>query len=253
MPTSRFSRNGITCPQKRRLWLHASLACCGLLMSVTAVAHAADTAPVKLSGHTDPVYAVAAVPGKPWIVTGSFDKTLKLWDAGTGKPIATLGGHTDLVLAIAVSPDGGMIASGSQDKTIKLWNVPAEPAKDPNEPLKPAKELKGHGSQVYGLAFSPDGKQLASCSADKTVRLWSVETGKETRKLPDQGDRFIRLPLVRMEKNCSPAEETKRCGCLTQPMEKKFANSLALEMPSIPWHFIRVENLSRRVVSTRRF
>src|SRR5947207_16005445 len=80
--------------------------------------------PNALVGHTDPVYTVDFTPDGALIVTGSFDKTLKLWDAATKKPVRTFTGHTALVLTVAVSKDGSRIASGSIDSTVKLWDVP---------------------------------------------------------------------------------------------------------------------------------
>ena len=58
------------------------------------------------------------------IVSGSYDDTLRLWDADTGQPIgAPLTGHTDVVNSVAFSPDGTRIASGSGDKTVRLWDA----------------------------------------------------------------------------------------------------------------------------------
>jgi WD40 repeat protein len=58
------------------------------------------------------------------IVSGSLDKTVRLWDATTGKPMGEpLTGHTDKVISVAFSPDGLKIVSGSLDKTLRLWDV----------------------------------------------------------------------------------------------------------------------------------
>jgi WD40 repeat protein len=70
------------------------------------------------------------------------------------------------------------LASCSNDYTVKLWSV---------ESQKEVTTLKGHSSYVYSVAFSSDGKYLASGSADKTVKLWSVESQKEVTTL--QGHR----------------------------------------------------------------
>src|SRR5205823_2754015 len=78
---------------------------------------------VVLKGHTEPVYGIAFTPDGKAVVTGSFDKTLKAWDAATGREIKTFGGaqgHQNLVVALALSPDGTLIASGSTDNTAKV-------------------------------------------------------------------------------------------------------------------------------------
>ncbi|MBI4613888.1 MAG: hypothetical protein HY720_09790, partial [Planctomycetes bacterium] len=58
-----------------------------------------------------------------WIVSGSFDSTLKVWDAEMGEESRTLQGHTGFVRAVAVSPDGKWIVSGSKDETLKVWDA----------------------------------------------------------------------------------------------------------------------------------
>src|SRR5262249_19987036 len=88
-----------------------------------------------LQGRTDAVYAIAstpaATPSRPdgkQVLPGSFDRTLKLWDAATGKEVKTFGGpqgHQNLVLALAVSPDGQSLASGASDNTAKVWDIPS--------------------------------------------------------------------------------------------------------------------------------
>ena len=65
--------------------------------------------------------SVAFSPDGTRIVTGSHDKTVRLWDAASGELLATLKGHDDALLSVAFSPDGARIASGSQDKTVRLW------------------------------------------------------------------------------------------------------------------------------------
>jgi WD40 repeat protein len=57
------------------------------------------------------------------VISGSDDKTIKIWDVGTGTEKFTLAGHTDSVNAIAVTPDGKTVISGSLDKTIKIWDL----------------------------------------------------------------------------------------------------------------------------------
>src|SRR5438874_1911669 len=105
----------------------------GGVLALRAVA--ADEAPpalppgtVVLKGHAEAVYGIAFTPDGKQVVTASFDKTLKVWDAATGKEIKTFGGtqgHQNLVLAVALSPDGQSFASGSADNTARVWDFPA--------------------------------------------------------------------------------------------------------------------------------
>ncbi len=76
-----------------------------------------------LSGHTGNVMAIAFSRDGRTLATGSFDATVKLWDAATGRELKTLAGHTLAVNAIDFSPDGKFIVSGSEDGSAKLWDV----------------------------------------------------------------------------------------------------------------------------------
>ena len=124
-----------------------------------------------VAGHADRVHNAAFSPDGKRIVTASADKTARLWDAETGKPIGEpLAGHADQVLSAAFSPDGKRIVTASWDKTARLWD--AETGKPIGEPLA------GHADRVSRAEFSPDGKRIVTASLDKTARLWDAETGK---------------------------------------------------------------------------
>lgn len=128
----------------------------------------------SLTGHSDTVWAVAIAPDSQTLVSGSFDKTIRLWDRETGAVLRILSGHTDAVRAVTVSTDGQTLASGSSDKTIKIWRLQT------GELLR---TLSGHQGPVWSVAISPDGKTLASGSYDGTVKLWNLQTGKLLRTL----------------------------------------------------------------------
>ena len=73
---------------------------------------------------TDAVMSAAFSPDGKRIVTASRDKTARIWDAATGKPIGEpLKGHEDAVHSAAFSPDGKRIVTASEDKTARIWDV----------------------------------------------------------------------------------------------------------------------------------
>jgi WD40 repeat protein len=78
---------------------------------------------LTLKGLIFGVLSVAFSPDGKRLVTGSFDKKVKLWDAATGRELLTLQGHTDAVWSVAFSPDGRRLATASEDRTVKLWDA----------------------------------------------------------------------------------------------------------------------------------
>ncbi|MBE9104817.1 serine/threonine protein kinase [Nostoc cf. edaphicum LEGE 07299] len=156
-----------------------------------------------LKGHSSMVHAIAISPDGQFIASGSNDKTIKLWQVGTGKLVRQLGrwssSHSSMVNSVAFSPissylsyqgesgksagvaglNRGILASGSWDNTIKLWDVKTG---------KEIRTLTGHTNWVNSVTFSPDGKFLASGSADCTIKLWQVHTGIEIQTFTGHSD-----------------------------------------------------------------
>ena len=125
-------------------------------------------------GHLWIISSVAISPDGQRIVTGSNDKTAKVWETATGRELFTLKAHTNEVITATFSPDGQRIVTGSNDQTIKLWD-----ATDGRELLT----LKGHRHWVRSVAFSPDGQRIVTGSHDHTARVWEVASRREVLRL----------------------------------------------------------------------
>ena len=66
---------------------------------------------------------MAFSPDGQRIVTGSYDRTAKVWEAASGQELLTLKGHSARILSVAFSPDGQRIVTGSDDETAKVWEA----------------------------------------------------------------------------------------------------------------------------------
>ena len=125
---------------------------------------------LSFTGHAGVVWQRRHRTGRPNRLSGSDDKTLKLWELATGRGAAHLHRpHSDRVSSVAIAPDGRTALSGSQDKTLKLWD------------LASGKELRtftGHSEEVNSVAIAPDGRTALSGSEDKTLKLWDLASRK---------------------------------------------------------------------------
>ncbi|KZP02819.1 WD40 repeat-like protein, partial [Athelia psychrophila] len=105
------------------------------------------------------------------VASGSWDSTIRIWHAHTGKLVAgPLNGHTAGVNSVVFSPDGNHVASGSRDGTIRIW--------DATTGKLIAGPFEGHSEPVTSVVFSPGGEHIVSGSDDSTIRIWDARTGK---------------------------------------------------------------------------
>ena len=127
----------------------------------------------KLSGHEGEITSLAFVPNSSSIISGSTDKTVRIWNATDGSLLRTLSAFTDQVNALAVSADG-MLAVGTADKKVLLRKIDATAGDQ-------AVTLTGHAGEIFTLAFNRDGTRLASAGRDQMVKMWDPTTGREVQ------------------------------------------------------------------------
>jgi WD40 repeat protein len=155
------------------------------------------------------ITGVSWSPKEPKVATSSDDSGVRIWDVEKGELLHEIKEHKSRVLSVAWSADGDLLASASWDGSIRLWQANGEPFGQPYSPNRrrlyhvawsndgriaagsiagtvsvwdprsgkqPPLLPKKHNGAIFGMAFSPDGKFLATKAADNTVRLWRCDT-----------------------------------------------------------------------------
>ncbi|XP_033826300.1 pleiotropic regulator 1 [Periophthalmus magnuspinnatus] len=120
-----------------------------------------------ISGHLGWVRCLAVEPGNQWFVTGSADRTIKIWDLASGKLKLSLTGHISTVRGVAVSTRSPYLFSCGEDKQVKCWDL---------EYNKVIRHYHGHLSAVYDLDLHPTIDVLVTCSRDASARVWDIRT-----------------------------------------------------------------------------
>jgi WD40 repeat protein len=139
---------------------------------------------VSLIGHSESMTSFAFSPDGKRIATGSGDRTAKVWDTKSGKELMTLRGHYDPVTSVAFSPDGRRIATAGGGKNPKVWD--AESGTElvslrGHLPYLTRVDLR-HGG-VISVAFSPDGRRIATGDTENTAKVWDAKSGRELKIL----------------------------------------------------------------------
>ncbi len=143
-------------------------------------------------GHTGPVRAIALSPTGRLCATGSDDRTVRLWEAGSGFLLRVLHGHHDPVTAVAfvsaastAACDAPLVVSTSLDFTARVWDARTG---------RGVRTLVGHTDGIIGLGQAPGRGLLATASLDGTVRIWEVG-GRCHRTLRPKVERLTAVAL----------------------------------------------------------
>jgi WD40 repeat protein len=126
---------------------------------------------LTLAEHEGPVTSVVFSPDGARIISGSHDKTVRIWDILSGvEVVPPMRGHHGFILSVSCSPDGTRVASGSDDMSIRVWDACLGTE---------VMQIQGHNDWVLSVAFSRDGTRIVSGSRDSTIHVWNILSGIE--------------------------------------------------------------------------
>jgi WD40 repeat protein len=170
--------------------------------AVTLWDPAAGKAAQVLGGHTDSARRVAYSADGKVLASGSRDQTVWTWDVQTGRPLAIFRDHKGSIEGLAVSPDGRWVASSHEPPElrnlrfgqarsykpapgeIKVWDARTGAQRQ---------NLLGHSAPVSHIAFSPDGRWIASADHAGMVKLWEAQTGAPKGEMKAKGAEGLRF------------------------------------------------------------
>lgn len=176
------------------------------LMLLGDTAASIDKQAKWLTQHVGRVLCTLYHPEGTYFVTGSEDKTIKVWHPDTFNVLVNFDANDDAVYSLAYSADEGVIVSGSADNTVRTWRV--VPAEDSGEQdaLKMTgvlvREYNGHQGAVYsvdcGMVLRRGTNQMAviaSGSADSSVIIWNLRSGNPYRTFDESTDAVYAVQL----------------------------------------------------------
>ncbi|MBF0518658.1 MAG: protein kinase [Nitrospirae bacterium] len=131
-----------------------------------------------LKGHSSSIRELIISHDEKYLLSGSDDKTLKLWDISTGECVKTFEGHRDHVTSVSLSQSNSYALSGSDDKTLKLWDISTGEC---------VKTFEGHRDHVTSVSLSQSNSYALSGSDDKTLKLWDINSGECIKTFVHEG------------------------------------------------------------------
>ncbi|GIX04390.1 MAG: hypothetical protein KatS3mg114_0259 [Planctomycetaceae bacterium] len=135
----------------------------------------------------DEAFCVAYSPDGSRLAAGSADRTLRLFDRASRKPLRVSEDHADWVLDVAWSPDGSKLATASRDKTAKVFDAASGEA---------LVTFNAHQQPLYSVEFLPDGQHLVSGGRDNRLRVWTLAEAKQVREIGGFGGEVFRLLVL---------------------------------------------------------
>jgi U3 small nucleolar RNA-associated protein 13 len=134
----------------------------------------------SLTGHSAVVLSIDAAitaDGASLIVTGAKDHTVRLWDAATRKCVAVGEGHVGAVSAVSFPPHSSkgapFLVSGGADRVLRVWDVDSALRNSDGE-LHATAATVAHDKSLNGVAVAPHLRMVATCSSDKTAKIWRM-------------------------------------------------------------------------------
>ena len=135
--------------------------------------------PYELTGHTQPVAALAWSDDQQWIASGAFDQSVRVWDVRSGNCLFVLEGHRPYVRSVAFGQSREQLLSAAGDGVVRLWALPA--AKQPQV-------FEGHTDGVYHAIFDASHSRVLSGGRDRTIRLWDISTARCVKVIEGAGN-----------------------------------------------------------------